>query len=565
MSLDIIFPKSVKNIPKRKYIHPNRIIKKRMSEEGKFDTTIFEMLKHPTHLQLEFVSNHKPRIQPIKGNHDMQKILLAKELNNFRKSYYDFERKNLKIKKIFKKYESELHNKNNFLEKYKIFKNKIDNKYFNDRKFLNELKGELEKKNIKVPDIDLNKNLFDKNLLLVKQENIEKFLNYQLGSEKGDNKAYNYISKLNKLLSNKGNRNILGFDLFEEENELFHNKPLRNEHLLKNSNDISKDEILSPEKQIKKINETLKNLNEIDKFLNSEEKENFQLINNEQFQNTSKLSQKKFILRNDFQKTFLRLPNTTMNKSFHSVNDSNIISKNKNRLNKSLTLVNNNNSIFNKMNNSRKSLFFNNSYENLQNSNEKDLAFNKSDYNSMDKKDLIKIKKVYLNKKNNQNINNSYSIDSKMSTLYPNTSYDKFFQGRKTINRPKALTLLPKSKSVLIDKQSELENVYDKVINSGNSQIYNNMMKNYLSKKNTEDNLSEFTVFDIFNNYFKAHKSIFKGDYLGINIQLKRESMMDLQSIDKLKIYSKSTNTQMKSIKNKMEKMMNKISFQFKG
>ena len=170
MSLDAlfnVFPKSIKNI-KKKYIHHNKIIEDRMEKEGKYNKAVYEMIKNPNHINFEYISKYKPKFRAIKGIYDQKELLLADELNFFRKSFYDFEKKNFKIKKIFKSYKDDRKNKNNFLEKYKIFKNRTENKYFNDREMLKELKAELEKNNIKVPNLNLNKNLFDKNLLLVK-------------------------------------------------------------------------------------------------------------------------------------------------------------------------------------------------------------------------------------------------------------------------------------------------------------------------------------------------------------------------------------------------------------
>ena len=564
MSLDAlfnVFPKSIKNI-KKKYIHHNKIIEDRMEKEGKYNKAVYEMIKNPNHINFEYISKYKPKFRAIKGIYDQKELLLADELNFFRKSFYDFEKKNFKIKKIFKSYKDDRKNKNNFLEKYKIFKNRTENKYFNDREMLKELKAELEKNNIKVPNLDLNKNLFDKNLLLVKKENIGNFLSYKMGSQKGDNKAFNYIFKINKILSNEDNKNIQGFNLFDEEHEI-NNNCLEQEYLLFGKKDISKDKVLEPEKVVSKINETLNNLKEVDKFLNEEKKEEKDFFQKLDDGRSNKISDndKNNICRQNFQRTFLKLPNKAMNKNFNSIDEERDKSFNKRTLNKSLTLMHSNIKLYKQMHNSRKSLFFNNINQNNFNSNKKDILLNKSDYNSMDKKDLVKIKKVYLNRNNSQKSLNSNTIDSRMSTIYPNTSYDKFFNKRKTNEKPKTLKMISRSKSLLSPKIDELENVYEKVKSLEDSSIYNDMMKNYLRKKNVRGNLSEFTIFDVFNNYHKMHHTIYREDFIKKNISLKRDVMMDLDTIDKLKHSSSTTNLQIKNIKVKMEKMMNKITF----
>ena len=327
--------------------------------------------------------------------------------------------------------------------------------------------------------------------------------------------------------------------------------------------DISKDKVLEPEKVVSKINETLNNLKEVDKFLNEEKKEEEDFFQKLDDGRSNKISDndKNNICRQNFQRTFLKLPNKAMNKSFNSIDEERDKSFNKRTLNKSLTLMHSNIKIYKQMHNSRKSLFFNNINQNNFNSNKKDILLNKSDYNSMDKKDLVKIKKVYLNRNNSQKSLNSNTIDSRMSTIYPNTSYDKFFNKRKTNEKPKTLKMISRSKSLLSSKTDELENVYEKVKSLEDSSIYNDMMKNYLRKKNVRGNLSEFTIFDVFNNYYKMHHIIYREDFIKKNISLKRDVMMDLDTIDKLKHSSSTTNLQIKNIKVKMEKMMNKITF----
>ena len=55
-----------------------------------------------------------------------------------------------------------------------------------------------------------------------------------------------------------------------------------------------------------------------------------------------------------------------------------------------------------------------------------------------------------------------------------------------------------------------------------------------------------------------------KEDFLNKNIRMKKASMMDLESIDKLKGYSTTTNLQIENLKKKMELRMNKIAFPIK-
>ena len=116
-------------------MHPNEIIKNRMEEEGRYNKAVSEMIANPHHLHLEYITAYKPKFRPIKGIYDKQKLKFAYDLNDFRKTFYNFEQKNMKTKKIYYKLEDK-DKENNFLEKYKLFKNRADNKIFNDKKLL---------------------------------------------------------------------------------------------------------------------------------------------------------------------------------------------------------------------------------------------------------------------------------------------------------------------------------------------------------------------------------------------------------------------------------------------
>jgi len=162
-----------------------------------------------------------------------------------------------------------------------------------------------------------------------------------------------------------------------------------------------------------------------------------------------------------------------------------------------------------------------------------------------------------------------------MSTLYPNTSYDKFFpNGKPNANqfkRIKKVKILSQSNSLPnIDQNiqiNEIENIYDTLRNGENTLNHKEIIKiikNYLRPKNVEEKISDFSVLDIIDNYYKMRQKFNKEDFLNKNIRMKKASMMDLESIDKLKGYSTTTNLQIENLKKKMELMMNKIAFPIK-
>ena len=574
MSIKTFYPKSVKN-SKSKYVHPNRLIKSRMEQECKYDKTIAELVENPNHHTLDIISIYKPKFRPIKGIRDHKKLFLIHDLNIFRKTLYNFQQHNLKIKKQYKPFKLF---EDNFIEKYKVFKNKVENKYFNDKKFLVELKNELEKNNIKVPSINLNKSLFDNNLLLVKQKNIKRFLESNIGNEKGENKAYNYINKVNYILSHKKDNNQDGFDYdFNNNQKRFSSSvsySFGNEFLLKDRNNISRFESTNNKKNISNIDKTLQSLKDIDAFINMDNQEYFEFLKRRKLEKAQTLIQPEIILNQEMNKSFYGFPKTSKNKIFQLKNEEKE-NFNKKKYNKSYSLVNKKQKLF-KPNILKKAILKKNS--SLKNYNKDISSLNISDYSSIDKTNLIKIKKLFLNKKNSikrtQSIN---TIDSKMSTLYPNTSYDKFFpNGKPNTNqfkRIKKVKILSQSNSLPnIDQNiqiNEIENIYDALRNGENTLNHNEIItiiKNYLRSKNenVEDITSDFSVLDIIDNYYKMRQKFNKEDFLNKNIRMKKASMMDLESIDKLKGYSTTTNLQIENLKKKMELMMNKIAFPIK-
>ena len=572
MSIKTFYPKSVKN-SKSKYVHPNSLIKSRMEQECKYDKTIAELVENPNHHTLDIISIYKPKFRPIKGIRDHQKLFLIHDLNIFRKTFYNFQQHNLKIKKQYKPVKLF---EDNFIEKYKVFKNKVENKYFNDKKFLVELKNELEKNNIKVPSINLNKSLFDNNLLLVKQKNIKRFLESNIGNEKGENKAYNYINKVNYILSHKKDNNQDGFDYdFNNNQKRFSSSvsySFGNEFLLKDRNNISRFESTNNKKNISNIDKTLQSLKDIDAFINMDNQEYFEFLKRRKLEKAQTLIQPEIILSPEMNKSFYGFPKTSKNKIFQLKNEEKE-NFNKKKYNKSYSLVNKKQKLF-KPNILKKAILKKNI--SLKNYNKDISSLNISDYSSIDKTNLIKIKKLFLNKKNSikrtQSIN---TIDSKMSTLYPNTSYDKFFpNGKPNTNqfkRIKQVKILSQSNSLPnIDQNiqiNEIKNIYDALRNGENTLNHNEIItiiKNYLRSKNVEEKISDFSVIDIIDNYYKMRQKFNKEDFLNKNIRMKKASMMDLESIDKLKGYSTTTNLQIENLKKKMELMMNKIAFPIK-
>lgn len=568
MSLKTFFPKSVKN-SKIKYIHPNRIIQLRMEREGIYNKAISEMINNPKHLQLEYISIYKPRNNKIEGIHDEKKLLLSNELNLFRQSVYNFNKK-LKIKKVSNPFQE---NEVNFLEKYKLFKKKIDNKYFKDKEMLRDIRYELDKKDIKFCDIDLNKNLFNNNLLLVKQENIDKFLLNKMGMEKKDNKALQYMKRVSRILSyndinnyNKALKINNDTNNMNDINTSSNILSLGNSKIIKENNNNSKNEVLDHQKEIEKINKTLKTLKNIDEFL--DDKQNSKSLKDIKKESFNKIRINKSILTPQFNKSFYGFPKTSLNKSLPSMDSGTNQFCYRKKLNKSFTTINIKNIISAKTKQNKKIFYRNDNHNNELTTNKEIFSSNISDYSTMNKKELIKIKKVFLNKSYTKKI--TKTIDSRISTLYPNTSYDKFFIKKNSNTHPIKLQKIYKSKSVpnIFDnkKEKEVEFIYETLRNSKDSLLYDNLIKNHIKSKTKVNNynIKNFSLYDIFHNYYKIQRIFHKEDFISKNIKMKINNMMDLDTINKFMDYSSTTNLKIQNLKHKLEQMMSKIIFTHK-
>ena len=207
MSIKTFFRKSIKS-SKSQYIHPNQIIKLRMEQEGKFIKAFSEMIQNP-------------KLNITTGIKDKNKLFLSQELDSFRQTIYNINQKNLKIKDESKHFNEK---EKSFIEKYKIFKKFSNKKFLNDTKVLHELRYKIIAKNNKAPSFNPNKNLFNKNLLLEKNENIGDFLSYKVGTLKGNCKAFKYLDKLNQTVSEKMKYNINIARFYEHEGIAINNK-----------------------------------------------------------------------------------------------------------------------------------------------------------------------------------------------------------------------------------------------------------------------------------------------------------------------------------------------------
>ena len=573
MSLKIFFPKSVKN-SKSHYIHPNQIIKLRMEQEGKFIKAVSEMIQNPKHLNLKYITKKKPEPNKVRGIRDKSKLHLANELDLFRKSIYDIDQKHLKMKKGYIPFKE---NQKSFIEKYGIFKKHIEKKVLNDMELLGELRYNLNKKYINISLLDSNKNLFKKNLLLQKKEQIADFLSYKVGTQNGNCKAFKYLSKLNETVSDKIKNRINiskyleneGIKISKKNKSKINSYSFLDDKITKNKKNKSNFEIENTKDEMVDVEQTLKTLKNFDEFMNMDNQDYMELLNQKRREMPFNSEKNSIVSIPILNKSFSEFPKnsiddisqtlagkTTKNfpirqsrKSFTLINKQNEIFKNIN-LNKSMYQINNGSNI------NKNSLFANCSGE---------VSKNMSDKSDTIKnlKLMIKIKKLNMNKIPRRK--STTSIDSRISTIYPSTSYDKFhIKTNKNIHN-KRFSILSKSKSAFDfnNKNSEKEDVemmYDTLKNSENSLIYDDMIKNYFKKKVDDLHKLNYTKFDIFQGYKKMSRTFYRKDFIDRNIRMKKDINSKLETIDKFKEYSSTTNLQVKKIKEKIDKVMDAIS-----
>jgi len=573
MSVKTFFRKTIKN-SKSQYIHPNQIIKLRMEQEGKFIKAVSEMIQNPRHLYLEYITKNKPKLNITRGIRDQSKLFLSHELNSFRETVYDINQRNLILKK--QKYKPFKENEKSFIEQYQIFKKYANKKILNDKKLLKDLRYNLIEKNIKAPLLNSQKNLFNKNLLLQRKENIEDFLSYKAGTIKGNCKAFKYLDKLNQTVSEKVKNNINITKFYQNEGiNINNNKGKKKtndkyfflkEQLLKDNN--TKLDISDTKDKMINVEESLNELKNLDEFFNMNNQDYIDLLN----------QKKKGMIQNSHKNTILSIPE--FNKSISVLHKSSVddvsqtlFDDNKYRnipikyLSNSFTKINKRSDISRKINLKRTLYKTNNILKFPKNL----ISPKKSEEGSMnmsDKSDSIKkikIKKFNLNKNHRKKSINS--IDSRMSTIYPSTTYHKYFnKANKNINKKKSQFLSKSSSTFDFNKiNSEKEDtqiVYDTIKQTDNSLIYDDMIKNYFRKKvgNEKQKQLEYSKFDIFHEYKLMTKKFYWKDFIGKNIKMKKDIDFELDTIDKFNKISTTTNFQVKKIKEKVEKIMDSLS-----
>ena len=418
-------------------------IKKIVNNEIKIHPEISICLNKDNNIKYEFLNLSKSNSISTRNIKNVKKNSLIESLNTFKNIYYDFS--NIKQKFFNKKKE---------LEKENTLFEKDYNKVFNKNSYdFNELKNEYKKKNYKFPKIKSNENLFDKNVLILNNSDLNKYIIYGSRNLKEDKKSINFLYKIQAQVDSmrvKDNSN----------------------HFISKNNSASKlriKKIFHPFKSIKdykvdiyKIKKTFNNLSDLDNFFDKNNSSNNTIINSYGTRETSEINSPKInrkpLLRLEFLKK--QNKNDLIINNETNENENQNIKKYKQSFPSHL-----NHNILNKSLGKKTNLFYKYPLEKLYNkvSKVKDpLIFNNS------------IKSYFKNKK--INIENKITNSSLLKQI--NQSKNQFFEfdlkkNYELFNQEKKIFKLTKEQSEKIEKNNYLNNQ----INNYEKKIINNISK----------------------------------------------------------------------------------------
>ena len=525
MSLNKIITKQekIQKIKNKNYLN---IIKSHISvDEIDSNPLIKEIVKRIKKIKLNHLTNSKPHLTPIKDIKNEKEIKLVDNIDSFRKIYYEY---NLN-QKVPKNNEQKVYTgqKNyNFSKLYNIVKGRNN---LEQKEMLEEIEGIYKKSDFSLPNID--KNLFNRNLLLLNENNIKNSIEYNLTTDKSNKNSLSFLKKIHKSINDQ----IVGkSNIFSKQKD----SDIKNNYYITN-NIYKKDKEKVPEsrKYINSIKETINDIDDLDYFFDSNNKEYFNYLKNPDSIKNSKISTR-------VNSSHLDFPSQKNN----NIDIYKLKLKDKIKNNKSCSDINNNNSIksindiniynvnsFKKKFIIEKKLFNNNSTNNINNINDKNDKTN----------NLIRIKKLYLNgeikvplKKKfldlkiqtNEKIlplptNKRISIDIKKNkrTSFDNLSFEKLIKLLPKSNMRASMPFSKRQKSILRKSKSELELLYDKVKKKKDSLDADNLIKKYLKNKNynIEPKISHI---DVCNYYQDIRDHILGNDYFRKYIRLKKKS-----------------------------------------
>ena len=575
------------------------ILKSHMSaDEIAIHPVIGDLTKKVKRIKFASLINVKPKLTPIEDIKDEKKIKLIEKVNSFRKILYDYNKsqkypKNdeINIYKGLKKY--------NFYEKYKIIKN---HDILEEKQMLEEIETLYNNKDVSVPSLTKNdNNLFKGNLLLLNEKNIKNSILYQLTTDKSNKNSMSFLKKIQKKINNqilgkpplpkilKVNK---GYNIKVPKETKDNNN--KTEKIFYNKQNI--EEISKSQNYINSIKETINTIDDIDYFFDSNNKEYFNYLKNQ----NSKISTRVNSALGVFPLTNTNLNNNAHNSAINICdlkNNFKFINQdtNKNKSNLDIFRINLNNEHFsnfkdiNKKNEKNSNVinfqFDNKIINNTVKNNNRNNSIDYSNIGQIDftkKPNLIKIKKINLNANKdkispslNLNFNSTKnnkssflkvqiierSVDRKKTTInfnHKNVTFDKL-SSFYPLERRKSLPHIYGDKPIH-EPKSIVENLYDKIREKDDTLEYDFLIKNYLKSRryNLEAKISPS---DVCNNYQIVRENIVRNDFLKRNIRLKRIcGFDDSASLEKIKSDYEKNKIEINNVADEMNKVFSKLN-----
>lgn len=405
MKIKIIRQKKNLNLPNYIDIIKSRLTQKQINANPELKNS----LDKTKNIKFNFLFNERTKFSSPKENISSDSLINNKKkkiilnLGTFQKSFYDF---NKKFKKVKIRIEQNAVN-NKFSKVYKGIKN---NKIFMRKEMLNEIKTLYKKKNVSLPLLQNStetKNLFNQNLLLLSQNQLKKSITHNFFNEKNNKKSISFLKKLENNLAKEDLKNINPElkEIKEEIEKISRNKSDDNMLIKKQDSANSQEQNLEKSKnEINKINDTINNIEDIDFFFESGNKNYIKYLKGEISKNISKYS--------------------TNNKTGFSLFNNPSKTKKANKSYYSFEIKEENKSIDNSLNKKRKTFFelkknnltkilYNKSFQrNNTTKINKKIIFN-DNFISQKNNSMINLENLYNKIKNNENLSRNKMIINK--------------------------------------------------------------------------------------------------------------------------------------------------------
>ena len=531
MSLDkiIIKPEILKRIKTK---NNTNLIKSHISEdELNSNPLIKAIVKKIRKIKLNSLTNLKPHLTPIKGIKNEKVLKLVDNVDSFREIFYNY---NIN-QKVPKNNEPKVYRGQKNYNFSKLYKHVKEKNNLGQKEMLEEIEEIYKNNNFSLPSID--KNLFNGNLLLINENSIKNSIEYKLSSEKSNKNSLVFLKKMQKNINDQivGKNNNFS-KLGEFNTDIINNEKKANN---KPKNKEIKENIPQSRKYIDSIKETINDIEDLDYFFDSNNKEYFNYLKNPESIKNSKNSTR-------VNSSLLDFPNqSNKNIDIYKLKIRNGMKKN----NSCPDISGKNHIDFNKINNINDINIYNINYFKAKPNKEKKIAKNNSmdNINNEKTKNLIKIKKLYLNGElkvplNKKILGLKIQTNDKILPIEKRISINV----QKPITFDKLINLLPQNNlrasmpfskrqnDILNSEKSTLEQLYEKIKIKEDFLESNDLIKNYLKNKryNIEPKIAPI---DICDHYQKMRDRIIRNDYFKKYIKLKKISGYDGSSYENIK------------------------------